>query len=241
MGKSLGWTRRLVTVLVVTAVAAGVSVAVAGSATASPCEKPDELGNATVATSGSTVGVDGNLSTDPDVHVCAESPWRDTVWGTVDVQDRNPSGFGIQVAPGVRNCTWETNCGSTGDLTTGAEVVPPSTVGVPSPSVDPPADGNGSVGVNAGTGTVACTWDAGRQTCGGVATAGGDPPPINPQPDPVGLATYMVGMVLSAPNYVDFCLDVIPPNITHGAVGCALVVATQYVLSPALMIVDWVL
>jgi hypothetical protein len=241
VGNSVRWTRRLATVLLALAAVAGVSVASAGSAIAGPCEKPNELGNATLHASGTTIGVDGNISaTDPDVHVCVENGGF-TVFGPVDVQDSNPSGVGLQVAPDVITCSMETNCSGSSALTTGVEVVLPSTVGPPSPSVNPPADGNGSVGVNAGTGSIACVWVAGVQTCGAASTAGGDPPPVNPQPDPVGLANYMVGMALGAPNYVDFCLDVIPPNITHGAVGCALVVATQYVLIPALMVADWVL
>lgn len=244
MSFTQGWGRRITTMLLV-AITVGVGTVVStGVASASPCEKPNELGNATVYVGGVvTVGVDQNNigTTEHDVIACVDVAGFVAI-GAVDVTDPNPSAPGVQVAADACVPGWW-NCGF--PFTIGSEVVPPSTVGVPSTSVDPPADGNGSVGVNTGTGNTACAWALWASaplvsTCGGnVATGGGDVPGVTPDPDPIGLADYMVGRVLGTPAFVDACLWLMNGDFVNGGIGCALIFATQYVVIPALMVVDW--
>lgn len=204
-----------------------------GSAGANECQKPDELGNVNVSAGVVTVGVDQDNvgTTEHDVFACIGP----SIIATGSVQLTDAPGLGLRATPAA--CVPLTApCGNSADLTTGAEVVPPPTVGVPSPGVDPPADGNGRVAIDAGTGNTACLWAPTVSTCGSYSGAGGD---VSPRPDPVGLANYMIGMGLGLPNYVSFCWEMAAPQLINGGIGCGLVLATQYVVIPVAMVMGW--
>jgi hypothetical protein len=228
---SRGGVRRAAVVVLTTLSAGAVALSSAEDAGAHHCQKPTELGNATVSVGGvGTVGVDQNNigTTEHDVIVCADPPHQEA-W--FDVRDLDPGRIGVQI--GLGTCG---PFGCTGVGYTGAEA------SVPGASVDGALDGNNRIGASAGGGGGVCPWANGAPSAcqlggsTGHSTSGGDPgppPSVHWSIDPF-LAYWYYEALYAAPQYSRWCTDPMFWGWTwvDVAVWCGILLTNRLVSAP---------